>query len=190
MRATVGVFVLAIAIASCGNMGGGGGTGGTGGGSGGTPDYTSGTRIKARVLSSTDGAKAFAGFYDSMLAMPCSFGHAADDSVRCLPTNVAYTTLWADSGCTIPLAYTVPGCSVTYAQKTETTNSCVDVGYYSVSTRTRIFSVAAPYTGAMIWTGVPGSCNMTTTPAAYSLFTVGAEVPASNFAAGSVDIAP
>ena len=79
---------------------GGGGTGGNGGGSGGTggggaaePDYVSGSRIKARTISTSDGAKAFAGYYDTQLATPCSFNHAADDTLRCLPPLVAYVRL-------------------------------------------------------------------------------------------------
>src|SRR5205823_2204997 len=139
-----------------------GGNGGNGG-NGGTPDYVSGTRIKARVMSSADGAKAFVGFYDMTLATACAFGRAADDTVRCLPTNAAYVpgSWWSDSGCTTPLAYaSSPGCAVTYLQKSEATSSCVDVGYYSVTARTRIFHVGSTFSGAMMWVGTPASCSM------------------------------
>jgi hypothetical protein len=211
---------IAIMFAACGNMGGnnngggasggtggggtggtggggtggsgGGGTGGSGGGSGGTPDYVSGSRIKSRVLSSPDGAKAFAGFYDSTLAMPCSFNHAADDTLRCLPTNIAYVaSYFSDSGCGTPLAYTTTGgCAPAYAQKAETGNSCVDIGYYSTAARQRIYSVAGAYGAAMVWVGSPGSCSMTATPTTLTLYNLGSEVAASTFASGSVDIAP
>lgn len=216
MRSTLGLFVLALAI-GCGNMSGpgnnggnggtgggasggsgGGGTGGTGGGgsggnggSGGTPDYTSGSRIKARVNSSADGAKGFAGFYDSQLGVPCAFNHAADDTLRCLPNTYAYVaSYFSDSGCTTPLAYASFGCAPTYAQKSETSSTCIDIGYYTTNARMRIYSVASAYTSSTIWSGTPGSCNMSATPTTLTFYNIGSEVPASTFAAGSVDNAP
>ncbi len=216
MRKRLGLFVFALALA-CGNLGtggdnnggsggtggggsggtggagggGAGGTGGSGGGAGGVPDYVSGTRIKARVQSTPDGAKAFAGFYDSTLATPCTFNRAADDAVRCLPANVAYTgTYWGDSGCTTLIAYSTTGCAATWASKYETTASCVDTGVYTSSARTHVYSIAGAYSGSMVWVGSPASCTMTTPPAGWAFFTLGSEVPASTFSAGSVDIAP
>jgi len=217
MRNTLGLFVLALAI-GCGNMAGpgnnggnggtggggtggvgggsggggsggsgGGGTGGSGGGSGGTPDYASGSRIKARTISSADGAKAFAGFYDSQLSVACSFVRAADDALRCLPTTVGYMgSYFADSGCATPLAYSA-GCTPTHAYLMETATTCIDVGYNSSNTRYHVYAIGALFTG-QAWAGKPGTCTMTTP--GYPLYSVGSEVPASNFAAGSVDIAP
>jgi len=216
MRSYVGLlFACAFLVACGGNNGGGnnggsggtggGGTGGTGGGgsggggtggmggggSGGTPDYVSGSRIKARVQSTADGAKGFAGFYDSQLGVPCAFNHAADDTLRCLPNTYAYVaSYFSDSGCSTPLAYASFGCAVTYAQKGETSSSCIDIGYYSTNQRYRIYSVGSAYTSSTIWSGAPGSCSMSTTPTTLMFFNVGSEVPASTFAAGSVDNAP
>jgi hypothetical protein len=170
--------------------GGSGGTGGGGsGGSGGEPDYVSGSRIKARTISTTDGARAFAGFYDSTLATACSFGRAADDAVRCLPTSTAYAgTYFSDSGCAVPLAYSA-GCADAYAVRAETTNSCVDVGYGAVGTRTHVYPVGAAYAGT-VWAGTPAACNMTPAPASFTLYSLGSEISADTFATGSVDIAP
>jgi hypothetical protein len=222
MRNRICVVAIALVFAACGNMGGtdngggagggtggggtggtgGGGTGGTGGGGGGTggsgggsgaaPDYASGSRIKARVQSTADGAKAFAGFYDMTLGTPCAFNRAADDTLRCLPVASAYAgTYWGDAGCTTLVAYSsAPGCTPAYAQKAEATSSCIDLGYYSTNARQRIYSVGGLYTNAMIWVGSPGSCSMTATPASFTFYSVGSEVAASTFAAGSVDIAP
>ena len=202
MRKRVGLFAFALVVA-CGNMGmnvlgdgggsggngGSGGAGGSGGtgGTGGAPDYTSGTRIKARVISTADGAKAFAGYYDTTLSTACSFQRAADDTLRCLPTTNSYLgTFYADSGCSTPLAYAT-GCAPTYAYQTEATTTCVDTGYGGSSARYHVYTVGAPFAG-QAWSGTPGACNMTTAP--YPLYSVGSEVPASSFAAGSVDIAP
>jgi hypothetical protein len=213
MRNRICLLAIAIVFAACGNMGGnnngggasggtggggtggtgggGGGTGGTGGGSGAAPDYASGTRIKARVQSTADGAKAFAGFYDTSLSTACAFNRAADDTLRCLPTTYAYAGVYfGDSGCTTPIAYSSFGCAPAYAQRAETVSSCVDIGYYSTNARQRIYSITGAYGGAMVWSGMPGACNGSTTPATLSFYTLGSEVAASTFAAGSVDIAP
>jgi hypothetical protein len=219
MRKQLAILVCALAVGCGGGMGGGsnnngggsggtgggasggsggGGTGGSGGGgsggaggSGGTPDYVSGSRIKSRVMSTPDGAKAFSGFYDTQLSVPCSFGHAADDTLRCLPTTYAYVgTFWADSGCTTPVAYSSFGCAPAYATKSDTSTTCVDIGYYGTTARTRIYSISGAYTSSTIWSGSPGSCSMTTPTATFSYYYVGGEVPASTFAAGSIDIAP
>jgi hypothetical protein len=222
MRTRNGLVAFAIIFAACGNMGGGnngggasggtgggasggsggGGTGGTGGGgSGGTggsggssvpPDYASGSRIKARVISTGDGAKAFAGYYDSSLSVICGFNRAVDDTLRCLPTTYTYVgSYYSDSGCSTALAYSsMPGCTPTYALKTETTASCLDIGFYPSNSRQRVYSVGSAYGSAMVWSGTPGNCSSSSTPTAFAFYTIGAEVPASTFAAGSVDIAP
>jgi hypothetical protein len=67
--------------------GGGGGSGADGGGLVVKPDYVSGTRIKARVVTTPDGAKMFVGIYDNDLQTECSFSTAADGITRCLPAN-------------------------------------------------------------------------------------------------------
>ncbi|MCU1280659.1 MAG: hypothetical protein JWM53_4205, partial [bacterium] len=154
--------------------------------------YASGTRIKARVQSTPDGAKAFAGFYDSTLTTACSFNRAADDALRCLPATSAYAgTYWGDSGCSTLLAYSsTGGCAPAYAQKSEATASCVDIGFYSTNARQRIYAISGAYTGATVWVGAPGSCTMTATPAAFTFYTLGSEVAPATFATGSVDIAP
>ena len=135
-----------------GGSGGAGGNGGSGGagGSGGEPDYVSGSRIKARTISTADGAKAFAGFYDTNLSLPCSFNRATDDSLRCLPAVTAYAgTYWGDSNCsTTPLAYSL-GCVSTYASRAESTSTCVDVGGYTNYARTHIYSVGNTFAGTV-----------------------------------------
>ncbi|HXU74106.1 MAG TPA: hypothetical protein VN947_32535 [Polyangia bacterium] len=177
-----------------GGSGGGGSGGNGGGGSGGNgaqPDYASGSRIKARVTSTSDGARAFAGFYDTQLSVACAFSRAADDSLRCLPSGVAYIggTYWSDAGCTTPLAYS-NGCTTMYASKSESTATCVDIGYNATSYRTRIYAIASAYSGSMVWVGSPGSCTGIATPATTLFFNVGSEIAASTFAAGTIDTAP
>ncbi|HEY2743872.1 MAG TPA: hypothetical protein VGL86_04595, partial [Polyangia bacterium] len=106
---------------------------------------------------------------------------------RCLPPLVAYIGVYyADSGCSTPIAYAT-GCAPAYAYKAETAVTCVDTGYSNSNTRYHIYSIGAAYAGT-VYAGSPGSCS-TTTPS-YPVYSVGSEVPASTFAAGSVDNAP
>ena len=48
--------------------------------------YKSGSRIKAKVLKTADGAQAFAGFYDTELETDCWFTTASDGKTRCSPS--------------------------------------------------------------------------------------------------------
>jgi len=47
--------------------------------------YKSGTRLKARVLETGDGAQQFLGWFDSELGVKCEFATAPDGKTRCLP---------------------------------------------------------------------------------------------------------
>lgn len=71
--------------------------------------YKSGTRIKAKVLKTADGAQAFMGWYDTELEMDCSFSpffRAEDGKIRCIPSVYPNaTSLFADSVCSKPLWY-------------------------------------------------------------------------------------
>lgn len=108
-------------------------------------------------------------------------------AISCLPTNVGYIGTWyADSGCSTPLAYAY-ACVPTHAVLSETTSTCVDVGYNGSVARTHIYAIGALFAG-QAWVGKPGSCSMSTP--SYPVYSVGSELPASTFAAGSVDIAP
>ena len=49
------------------------------------PAWTSGTRLKARVIGPEDGDAVFLSWWDSELEVPCEFAYAADGILRCLP---------------------------------------------------------------------------------------------------------
>jgi len=86
------------------------------------PGYTSGSRLKARVIIGTDGSKHFAGWYDSMRKEKCSWGTAADGKVRCLPDPCQSSTCdarvsrdyYSDNACSIPLVETNRGATPQY----------------------------------------------------------------------------
>jgi hypothetical protein len=78
--------------------------------------YQSGSRIKAKVLSTPDGAKSFAYWYDTQLDVPCWFTADPDGVTRCLPTsfigtldlsgsgsNLNWIGWYADAACENPL---------------------------------------------------------------------------------------
>ncbi|MFN7131999.1 MAG: hypothetical protein ACK4N5_07945 [Myxococcales bacterium] len=71
---------------------------------------TSGTRLKARVGVSPDGAKVFLGWHDSARNEDCSFVLATDNKLRCLPAGRPSMGRYADANCTEPLAD--PGASL------------------------------------------------------------------------------
>jgi len=142
--------------------------------------YQSGTRIKAKTLTTPDGAKSFETWFDSQLGANCGPQQAADGQQRCLPSGLFAGTYWSDSDCTQPLAMnycTSPapqfvllskvagsGCSATYS------------GYH-------VFPVGASYTGTIyIGTG-PGVCSTTTPPAIELFYSLGSEMDPSTFVA-------
>lgn len=65
----------------------------------------SGTRIKARVGTTADGAKMFLGWFDAERGVDCEFLKAADGQTRCLPVgpSVQAGKLFSDSACTTPV---------------------------------------------------------------------------------------
>lgn len=73
--------------------------------------YKSGSRIKAKVMTTEDGAQAFATWYDTVLKVDCwitSSLVAEDGKPRCLPMgNYVYDNgYYSDSDCTKPLYWT------------------------------------------------------------------------------------
>ena len=174
------------------NGGGGAGGGGTNGGGsdggatgGGTALdlYQSGSRLKLKVLTTADGAKAFQGWYDTQLGLDCQFVTASDGQLRCLPIGTAYVgSFYADGNCTTRLAYaTCAGATPpAYAYATAAAGSSCAAAYH-------VYAVAGAYSGT-VWAGSPGACTMTTPPPGYSLFTVGGEAAASSFVAGAVAV--
>jgi len=93
------VLALAVLLAACGGAEGpdvadAGGLPGPDATTGKTTRdlYQSGTRLKARMLVTADGAKAFNGWRDTVRNENCFFGDATDGKTRCLPDCLAATT--------------------------------------------------------------------------------------------------
>jgi hypothetical protein len=171
------------------------------GGSGGVhPDWVSGSRLKARVQTAPDGAKAFIGWYDSMLAVNCSFTLAADGVSRCLPSSVPMTgTYWGDlayvpdagvGGCSIPLGSSQGTCAASYVTSSVNAGTCSAVAGTPTEMRTHVFQVGPEFVSTLFAVTQPPYliCSAGSKPPGIKLYTLGSEIPASDFAAGNIQI--
>jgi hypothetical protein len=158
-----------------------------------TTDWVSGTRLRARVQTTADGAKAFYGWYDSQLHTNCYNGWAADGQQRCLPATQAVVggQYFSDAVCatklaTFPTAYAV--CSPTIATLGEFETTCGEYGYPSY--QQRFYALGAVFSGTVYersGTTCIGDTNKTQYPYTGSTFyLVGAEMPPTSFAAFTV----
>jgi hypothetical protein len=174
-----------------GGVGGGGGGGGDGGSSGVSDEqqYLSGSRIRARVLSTPDGAQQFVGWHDNMLNIDCSFLPAPDSTLRCLPagTIASAASYYSDMHCTSPVGLLTSdaGCTPAYAQVTATTSASCGATYFN-SIVYHYFPVTGPY-GGTLWAKSGANCVMTTLAVpTWSVWTLGAEVSYSQYASGTI----
>lgn len=171
---------------------GGGGGGGDGGSTGGVTDeqqYLSGTRIRARVLSTSDGAQQFIGWHDNTLNIDCSFLPAPDSTFRCLPAGTIANlgSYYSDMGCNNPvgLLTTGAGCTPAYAQSVVTTTASCGATYFN-SLVYHYYPVTGPY-GGTLWVKSGTNCVMTTLAVpTWSVWTLGAEVSYSQYASGTI----
>lgn len=140
--------------------------------------YVSGSRIRARVGVTDDGAKQFLGWRDSQLSLDCTFSDPGDGQKRCLP-SAALVQFFADVGCTQPLAR-VPSCSVPDYLMTAPQYTCPTTAYAYYERGTELVSPATIYTSNCQPSDVTNSL--------YRYFRLGNAAPLTNFAAVSVEI--
>ena len=130
MRQTIAAAVAVLALAACPSVeqGATGPQGPEGQqGPAGYSALASGTRIKARVGTTPDGAKLFIGWHDAELGEACSFRTAADGKTRCLPDVYDST---ASSSPVAPGSryFSDPGCTTEVVPAT----TCIAVGACAV----------------------------------------------------------
>ncbi len=72
--------------------------------------YTSGTRLQAKWMVTSDGTQQFETWHDTQLDQDCFFFTAGDGQLRCLPSAGMFANGFdfADPGCSQPLAYFQP----------------------------------------------------------------------------------
>lgn len=108
--------------------------------------YKSGTRIRARVGSTTDGAQMWMGWHDTDLDIDCAFRNTSDGRMRCVPTVTGWVPIFLDAGCTQRLV-AIWNCSlplkwVEVCPPTATTCNAAGCDWYEV---------AGEYQGATYW---------------------------------------
>ena len=148
----------------------------------------SGTRLKPRSLSAEDGARHFAGWYDSERETECTFQRASDGKLRCLPASLTVNPAWySDSACSKRLAYAFKGCS---AQTTASLQESYCAG--STGSNVTVYAVGGPYTGHAYYTkSANGECTgaeVAGLGGTYELFSVGKEIAPSDFVAATESI--
>jgi hypothetical protein len=178
-----------------GHGGGGSGSGtdsGTGDGGGGTvtPDWVSGSRLRARVQTSPDGAKAMIGWYDSQLRINCAAQTAADGQTRCLPlTSISVGSFFSDTGCTASLGQLPKSfngaCAATLAQFYDPVLVCGDYGYPTY--KMHFYPVDGVFTDT-VFSRSGSSCIPNTDKTkfpydTYTFYQLGAEVAPSTYVA-------
>lgn len=145
-------------------------------------DVISGTRLKAVVMKSADGALAPVSatlpvFWDSQLETYCSPGNTADEKMRCVPQTSSSVAYFSDAACTHRLLASLgsrpplPAAKVQFAPAPFADGGCCGAKY---------FEQGAAYTG-QVFTLYSGRCsNQQFDPGPF--VEAGAEVDVSRFA--------
>lgn len=131
--------------------------------------YQSGTRIKARMLVTADGAKDFRGWKDTQINEACIFVPTTEAKTRCLPSGDGrgWAAYFADSSCTSPAALVGAGCSTPnylIAYHLECNQAVADGVYRSGSPTTTCYykkpdGTCAPFPVATDQTVIPAAAQ-------------------------------
>lgn len=138
-----------------------------------------GSRLKARYYVADDGARQFAGWFDTQRGEECTFQLAGDGKRRCLPTPQTLGTLsyYQDAECTQPI---VSGtCGTGYVGIWDIAMGCAN------GSRLRVYANLGAYTGTYIYLRSGSACTAFARGDA-SFVRVGTEIPASSFVGANV----
>jgi|CXWL01.1.fsa_nt_gi hypothetical protein len=164
------------------NVDGGGGDAGTSADAPVTANNVSGTRLKARWVTSADGLKTFQGWKDSARGEDCGWNFTGDGVLRCLPyTNLTdYGDVFSDAACTqaAVLAYTATCVTYSTIRKVDST---------VCPATTRFFARGAQVSAAVYYRkSSGGTCTSYAISADQQLWRVGAELGPGSFTGGTV----
>lgn len=163
-----------------------GSTAGAGNGAGGSDSVTvndttatSGSRLRARYLTSADGAKVFQGWSDKNLGVSCHFAAGDDGQQHCLPdTQATLSSAFADENCMQPLVQVAASC-------TDTPSYVLQTKAGDCGPTTQVYAVGAAQTPAKVYYASGTSCTASDPPASSKLFALGARVDTSMFVDGT-----
>ncbi len=175
-------FALLAALCACspsattndGGVDGGGGDAGPYTG----PDYASGTRLRAELFASADGATQWHGWYDKQFDAECTYVGASDGTTRCLPGDVYVANSYADASCTQPLAARATCLASPAKYIVDYTTECA-ADVYLVGTN--LGALTTVYSN-------PGCVPLTTNGETY--FTIGAKADITAFVKGTLERDP
>lgn len=158
-----------------------------GDGTGDVEDYVSGDRIKARVLTTPDGARVLDGWRDTLLGVDCFFVDYGDGVKRCYPMKNAafHGTYYANAECVEDVS-SFPTSLV----------PCGTLPLYSVGSvapqcneaRLEYTAVIAQITPTQLFIKINDQCVVATMPADTIFYSLGADVPLSTFQNATVSI--
>lgn len=144
----------------------------------------SGSRLTARWRVGDDGSREPAGWQDTVIGAPCTFGRAADGVERCLPGGDADPTTavyFGDAGCVQPLVRVAPGCVVPSHTQASTGAVCGAGAYVYL-----IGPVVTP--PAAVYRLQGGACTSIVNPV--GVWHAAAEVAPASMVASQIQIGP
>jgi hypothetical protein len=169
---------------------------------------TSGTRLKAKLITGSDGSKLFDPevLHDSMLQADCAFATAADGLQRCLPilapssTDGSAMIYYTDDQCQngFVLVPAAPGGCTQYVPKYayawDPTPTCAQTAADGAAIPRHIYPVGAllqPQGQRYVRNGL-GACSpaLSGPSGDFIAYSLGAELPASSFVAGTAATGP
>lgn len=155
--------------------------------------YKSGSRIKAKVYKTADGAVSFLKWYDTILDVYCDFLQSPiDGKYRCLPYTPQATSFYSDSACTEPIIQWYTCHQYEWLKEFHWAYFC-EVQQGCKWSNCSYYEKGDEYNGTKYFTkGSDGKCSdaheiSSLKPPGYVLYHLGKKIPASTFQEASVE---
>ena len=146
--------------------------------------YKGGTRLKAKMLVSADGAKMFQTMHDTMLGEDCTFQTGSDGVIRCYPKFTSTTRFFADAECTVPLVEVM-----SYATSYKYVSLRALPSGIPSQTPERMFTRGTKHVGNIVHTAqLPTLCDEGWPLDGRVFDTLGNELPAATFVSATYSI--
>jgi hypothetical protein len=140
----------------------------------------SGGRLKTRVITTSDGAKQFAGFKDTQRGENCTFQQTMDGKLRCVPEAAPALVFdpkaggyFSEAGCQTAVVVVVEGCAAPkYAVLAQRASwdSCGTLGV-------RVFQVGTRFVGTLYKSTSAGCVSAGSVPTGYQAYLAGTVAP-------------
>lgn len=135
--------------------------------------YKSGTRLRTRWLTTSDGAKAFAGWRDSQRNQECRWEVVPNSGDRCVPPYPYYPgRVYSDAQCTKMMDRSSGTCHEPLIRLQEGSGAAAQTTFYEVGPR-----VPVPNGSLPIYESLGGVCQSNYSVEAASIFYAGAVLP-------------